>query len=68
MKAIFCDKCGRPALIDGGLKISAVRQIVMDEPKQYDFQFDLCDECAEHYITEIQNAMHDRLTKGDGEQ
>ena len=68
MKAIICDKCGRPARIEKGITISVIREIEMDNPQQFDYQFDLCDECSEGYLTEIQTAIHDRLTKGDGEQ
>ena len=62
----ICDKCGRPASIGQGLKVSFTRDMEQHGTQQLDYEFDLCDQCAMRIVHDVQQAISDRIKGGSG--
>ena len=60
----ICDKCGKWASVEHGLKVSFNKDMEHNGIHQLDYQFDLCDECAMEIVNEVHEAIHERLKGG----
>ena len=60
----ICDKCGKRASVEHGLKVSFNKDLEQSGIHQLDYQFDLCDECAMGIVYEMQQAVSKRMKGG----
>lgn len=60
----ICDKCGRLASVDHGLKVSFNKDIGEPGVRTLDYEFDLCDECAMEIVNEVHEAIRERMKGG----
>ena len=63
----ICDKCGKWAFVEHGLKVSFNKDMELNGTHRVGYQFDLCDECAMGIVYEMQQAVSKRLKDGEQE-
>ena len=67
MKTVFCDRCGRIARIDRNLLVAFTQDTEKGETQRFDYRFDLCDQCGQEIVQDIQMRIVQRLTPKDGD-
>ena len=67
MKHIFCDRCGMETLTESSMALKVTRPDEQGTMMDYHYEFDLCPQCSEELLKDIQGRIVQRLT-GGGEQ
>ena len=70
MKQIFCDRCGDACIQvtdECSMRMKIPRRDEQGTLMDYQYEFDLCQECSEEILKDIQNLIAERLSKGESE-